>query len=251
LLLKNPLSIFRVKARTLVDNGNRIQIIETDDKKLFNFNGALYSKFNIKSIYTNGYWDYFIPIAHAFDRPRVLVLGLGGGTIQYQLGTLMKGRITIDSVEISQTVAELAKEFVPKIYGKIIIDDGIRYVRRTRKKYDLVIMDVYAKSVEIPKEFLSEEFIGNVHRILKPDGVFAVNYAMSAVNFMRYVFFKNKLRKRFRCYAVRMPIFDGSVILICSKKFDKEELLRRIKKRISPNRKTLALMKRYGAMKRQ
>src|SRR5271157_3496842 len=97
----------KTRFKTISDGRNTIRIVDTPEKRLLNLNGAVFSKISKKSVYTGGFWDYFIPLAFAFDRPRVLVLGLGGGTMPYQIGTLTKGKASIDSVEISRKMAGL------------------------------------------------------------------------------------------------------------------------------------------------
>jgi len=239
-----------VKVTTFSDGGDTIRIVETPEKKFLKLNGTTFSKFNKRSVYTRDYWDYFIPLAFAFNRPRVLVLGMGGGTIPYQMGTLTKGKASIDSVEISRKIAGLAKKFMPKIYGRIIIDDAFDYVARTRKRYDLVVLDVYDGSLNVPGKFLTSEFVGNVHRILSDDGILAINYVRTPGNLLRFGLYRWRLRRKFGLYAVRASMFGELMVLICSKSFDKDRLLVRIRERFAPNKENLAVMKKYAKMKK-
>ena len=239
-----------VKVTTFSDRGDRVRIVETPDKKLFKLNGTMFSKLNKRSVYTGDYWDYFIPLAFAFDRPRVLVLGMGGGTIPYQMGTLTKGKASIDSVEISRRIANLARKFMPRIYGRIIVEDAFDYVAKTRKKYDLVVLDVYDGALNVPKKFLGPEFIENAQRILSDNGILAINYLKSPGNMLRFGIYKYRLRKRFRLYAIKATMFGELTILVCSKRFDKDRLLLRIRERFAPEKENLAVLKRYAKMKR-
>lgn len=240
----------KAKVRAFSDGGNAIRIVETAEKKLFKLNGTSFSKLNKRSVYTNDYWDYFVPLAFAFDRPRVLVLGLGCGTIPYQMGTLTKGRAVIDGVEISRKIAGIAKNFMPKVYGKIIVDDAFDYAARTKKKYDVVVLDVYDGSVSMPKKFFSNEFVGNVRRILSDDGILAINYVKTPGNVLRFGIYKFRLRKAFKVYAVKATLFGEMTVLVCSKSFDKDRLLIRIRQRFALNKENLRIMKRYAKMKK-
>lgn len=239
-----------VKVKTFSDGRNSIRIVETAEKKLFKLNGTSFSKLNKRSVYTNDYWDYFIPLAFAFDRPRVLVLGLGCGTIPYQIGTITKGRAIIDGVEISRKIAGIAKNFMPRVYGKIIVDDAFDYVARTRKRYDLVVLDVYDGSLNVPKKFFGPEFVSNVRGILSDDGILAINYVKTPGNVLRFGIYKFLLRKMFKLYAVKASLFGEMTILICSKSFDKDRLLIRIRQRFALNKENLQIMKRYAKMKK-
>lgn len=236
--------------KTVRDGKNTIRIVDTPEKRLMNLNGAVFSKISKRSVYTGGFWDYFVPLAFAFDRPRVLVLGLGGGTIPYQIGTLTKGKASIDSVEISRKIAGLAKKFAPKLYGRIIIDDAFDYVARTRKRYDLIVLDVYDGSAEIPKKFLSREFIDNAAGILSDNGIMAVNYAKGPVNLLRLRGYKFRLWNKFRIYAVKTSLLGDMVVIICSKSFDKDRLLIRIRERLALSKENETVMKRYMKMKK-
>ncbi len=241
---------WKVKVRTFSDGGDSIRIVETPEKKLLKLNGTTFSKLNKSSVYTQDYWDYFIPLAFVFDRPRVLVLGMGGGTIPYQIGTLTKGRASIDSVEISRKIADLARKFMPKVYGRIIVGDGFDYVARTKKRYDLVVLDVYDGLLNVPGKFLGREFIDNAYRILSDDGILAINYVRSPGNILRFELCKYRLGRRFGLYSVKTSFFGELMILVCSKRFDKDRLLIRIRERFATNKENLAVMKRYWRMKK-
>ncbi len=240
---------FGAGATTFKDGSDTIRIVDTPGKRLLKLNGTTFSKINKRSVYTQDYWDYFIPLAFAFDRPRILVLGMGGGTIPYQMGVLTKGKASIDSVEISRKIAGLAKRFMPKAYGRIIIADAFDYVAHTRKRYDLVVLDVYDGALNVPIKFLGNEFVENAHRILADDGILAINYVKSLGNVLRFGLFKYRLRKKFMLYAVKATTFGELTILVCSKRFDKERLLVRIRERFAPNKENLSVVKRYKKMK--
>lgn len=239
-----------MKVRKIADKKVRMWTVETADKKLFNFDGATFSKLNKHSIYTHGYWDYFMPLALAFDRPKVLVIGLGCGTMTYQIGAMSKGRAQIDNIEINPKIARCAKSFVPRMYGRTIIDEGYDYVERTRKRYDLVILDAYGKAARIPKQFLSSRFIENAERVLSEEGILAVNYAKSPGNLLRLGRYKRRLRKRFALYTIKTTLLGDMIMLLGLKGLEKGALLARIRNRIGLNEDNALILRRYGSMKK-
>lgn len=249
-ILKSANEDRRVKIERVADRNVGMWTVETADRKLFNFDGATFSKLNKRSIYTHGYWDYFIPLAFAFERPRVLVIGMGCGTITYQIGTLTKGRAAIDSVEIDPRIARLAKRFVPRLYGRTIIGDGYDYVARTKKRYDLVILDAFEKAAKIPKQFTSSEFAENAHRILSEDGVLAINYAMSPGNLLRLGGYKRELRKRFALYSIKTTFLGDMIVLLGLKGRRKDALLARIGKSMRPDDDNAVILRRYNGMRK-
>jgi len=109
---------------------------------------------------------------------KVLNIGLGCG---FTLNKIAKHpRVqTIDVVEINPVMPQAAKffgEFTdhvlenPKI--NLIFNDGYKYLMRTPKKYDLIIMDIEHPSVIYSSNLYTLEFYKLVARALNPDGLF-------------------------------------------------------------------------------
>ena len=84
---------------------------------------------------------------HLIDKPRVLVLGAGGGSDV--LNALYHNAHSIDAVELNPQVIDLAanqhRDFAGHIYGagtphpvKVHIAEARGFIRSTRKKYDLI-----------------------------------------------------------------------------------------------------------------
>ncbi len=195
------------------------------------FNGITYSRRNQKGIFTRSYWDYFTPLPLLFKDPKILMIGLGGGTIVYQLNQLYGDKIKMDVVEIDKNMVELAKKFIPDDIKKIkvYVQDGIQYLKSNNKKYDILILDVY-EGDKIPEAFLEESTIKYINDSLSDDGILAINYAMS---FKAIVFLQNyinKLKRYFKVYLVNNPLGSGNTIIMGSKKMEKDEILKRINK---------------------
>ncbi|MCL4398243.1 MAG: hypothetical protein M1322_02175 [Candidatus Parvarchaeota archaeon] len=222
--------------------GERVIKMEKDDNKILTltkgpdgisvkFNGITYSRRNENAIFTGSYWDYFTPLPLLYDKPNILMIGLGGGTIVYQINKLYGRKVTMDVIEIDEKMVDLAKDFIPEEIKKInlFVEDGIDFLKKSRKKYELVFLDAYDGD-KIPDEFLDEKTIENIDKVLTENGVLAINYAMS---FKAIVFLQNyinKLKKYFKVYLVNNPLGSGNTIILCSKKMDKTELLERINK---------------------
>ncbi|RZJ68320.1 MAG: methyltransferase domain-containing protein [Flavobacterium sp.] len=107
----------------------------------------------------------------------ILVLGVAGGsvikTLTDEIGC--KGHIT--GVEIDAEIIKVANQYfqldkIPNL--EIIIDDAFEFVLRTKKKYDLIIIDVFQDTV-MPN-FLFEKFFANrVGFLLAEKGVILFN----------------------------------------------------------------------------
>ena len=113
------------------------------------------------------------------DPKRVLIIGLGGGTLPRTLQKLYPA-IAIDVVEIDPAVTRMAKQyftFVPGPATQVAEQDGRVFVKRALqagKSYDLVILDAFDHQY-IPEHLLTVEFLKEVKGVLAPNGVLAAN----------------------------------------------------------------------------
>jgi spermidine synthase len=107
------------------------------------------------------------------DHPRrVLVVGLGGGTIPMLLHKHYP-KTTIDVVDIDPDVIDVAKRF----FGfkedatlRAYADDGRRFIEKCRDPYDILFLDAFG-SGSIPYHLATREFLGAVGKAVTPKGV--------------------------------------------------------------------------------
>lgn len=110
---------------------------------------------------------------------RVLVLGLGGGTLPTALAAL-PSVTAIDVVEIDPAVIRVAQRyfgFKPGPRLKVHEEDGRVFVKRALRegrRYDLVVLDAFDHEY-IPEHLLTREFLGEVKGLLPEGGVLAAN----------------------------------------------------------------------------
>ncbi len=210
-----------------------IKIDGNGDTKVLKYNGITYSAANANSIYTHLYWDYFIPLPLLFEKPKVLIIGLGGGTIPYQLSKIYND-IDIEIAEINEKMVEIAKEFtgIDLSKFKIYIEDGATVVKRKRNEYNIIILDAYIND-RIPKQFLGEEFISDAYSALKEDGILAINYARRLSLLLEYITYKSRLRKFFNLYELKKGINSKNSIFIATKKLTGAEIFAILKSKMS------------------
>jgi spermidine synthase len=110
---------------------------------------------------------------------RILVIGLGGGTIPAALQTLLP-TATLDCVEIDPAVADVATRFFkfqPARNTTVHFQDGRVFVKRAArqgKTYDLIILDAFDHTY-VPEHLLTKEFLAEVRALLPADGIVAAN----------------------------------------------------------------------------
>lgn len=110
---------------------------------------------------------------------RVLILGLGGGTLPTAFAAL-PSTTTVDVVEIDPAVNRVAQKyfgFSPT--GKIHLheEDGRVFVKRALRsgaRYDVVLLDAFDQEY-IPEHLLTREFLTEVKGLLGEHGVLAAN----------------------------------------------------------------------------
>ena len=110
---------------------------------------------------------------------RVLIIGLGGGTLSNNLLDLYP-EIEIDNVEIDPAVVSVAVEyfgFKQTAKVKTHIQDGRIFIKRAQRKklqYDLIILDAF-NGEYIPEHLLTKEFLQESKSLLADDGVLVAN----------------------------------------------------------------------------
>ncbi len=231
------------------ERGGSIEIYGYGNGKVLKFNGTVYSRVSKDSIYTHEYWDCFLPLACLYPRPRVLIIGLGGGTVAYQLRKLFGASVTIDVVETDRSMVRAMESFLPeRIEVKVMIGDGAGYVKSIKHRYDTIILDAYVNDL-VPEQFLTQEFIDSTYDALGPAGTFAINYINSSNGQERLEGYIALLKARFRVFEVAPNSFTSNVVLVCSKVFGKEEMLERIRAAMPRDGKNLFLLESYEGMK--
>ncbi|MEX2497950.1 MAG: fused MFS/spermidine synthase [Wenzhouxiangellaceae bacterium] len=123
-------------------------------------------------------WDYMRYIQSVAsvlpENSRVLLLGLGGGTIAGQLQQL---GLAVDSVELDARIAAVARDYFGLEHsGDVFIDDARHFLRATDRRYDLIVFDVFQAEVP-PAHLLTLETFRNIGDRLTSDGFFIVNYS--------------------------------------------------------------------------
>ncbi len=123
------------------------------------------------------YWDYVGVLTYNLssytNKKKVLLLGLGGGTL-YK--ALKKQGYSIDVVEIDERIADVAKEFffIEKDLN-VIVDDARHYLNTTSEKYDIIIYDLFQAETP-PIHIMTTEAFVDLKRNLNPDGMLVVNF---------------------------------------------------------------------------
>jgi len=142
--------------------------------------GGVFLEYNMDSVFGSFYWLDFVrfierPVDKNAGQPRALQLGLGIGVT---VGTMVKNNVSVDIVELDPAVVKFAQDhFALPPVNDIHVGDGRRFVQKIAKNetYDYVLHDVFTGGL-VPGSLFSLEMFKSVRRILKPEGILAVNF---------------------------------------------------------------------------
>jgi len=114
---------------------------------------------------------------------RILVVGLGGGTIPSFLHKHCP-RARIDVVDIDPDVVDVAKRFFGFREDEMLhahVADGRRFIEQCREPYDLIMLDAFGAE-SIPYLLTTREFLESVRRAVSRRGVVLANVWSSGLN---------------------------------------------------------------------
>ena len=183
--------------------------------------------------------------AHASPR-KVLVIGGGdGGSSEEALKHPSVEQVTL--VEIDGDVIEVAKQHFQAVHHgvfdnpklRVLIEDGMKYVRDTQEKFDLIALDL--NDPMGPAEALySTEFFQQLRAALAPGGALTLHIGSPVARPERVAELAQRLNGVFRIvrpYTLYIPLY-GSLwaMAVCSDKLDPkaftaDEIDRRIEAR--------------------
>ncbi len=148
---------------------NYLEVVKQKGKFILNSQNTNYSFGNLHKVFRLAFAK--IP----FDKNSVkeaLILGFGAGSVAYILKKELKCNCNITGVEIDYEIIELAKKYfeLQKLSGvEIIVDDAFEFVKKSNKKFDLIIVDIF-NDHKIPAQFNTAGFLENVYKLLKVNG---------------------------------------------------------------------------------
>jgi spermidine synthase len=228
---------------------SNIVVAERKDDRILMSDNIIYSRLSKYSIYTRSYWDYFLPLPSLFDEPRILLIGLGGGTIPFQLGKIYGTSRNVDAVELDENMVKASKAFLTEsIDANIIVADGASYIKGKKEEYDVIMMDSFKKD-NIPDQFISNEFVQNAHSALKRDGILAINYTFSVLGLAREAPYRKKLRRLFNLYTIDLSPTLRNQVFIASKSMLKDEINRIIEAKFPKSHENGFIFDGYKRMK--
>lgn len=178
--IETPRIIYTTKSKfngdiQIVEIGKTRKVVVGDVTQSINFNSP-----SCKSLY----WGKLQELSKKEqpDAKRIMILGLGGGTLAHLLSTSFP-EAEITSIEIDPIMVDIAKKYfdLDKLKNhKVILEDALRVVvdlgeyEITPASFDLIVVDILAGE-KYPDLGRSGNFLGSIKNMLKPDGIVVFN----------------------------------------------------------------------------
>lgn len=188
-----------------ISNFHNIKVVENEIGRFLHYNDTYQAGFINTKFYRGNlpYINYFLlPFFFKKKIKKALLIGLGTGKIVNDLLKLFPDIEHFDIVDIEENILEIAdKYFDFKLCDKINfhLQDGFVFLKTTKKKYDLIIVDV-ANNEGIEERFLGNEYFSLIKSHLKKSGLHISNLCSSAdlknpknkfFNKIQKIYFKN------------------------------------------------------------
>ena len=149
----------------------------------------------IQSIYTPNhltglYYDAYLTLPFMFPKTQqvdTLLIGMAAGTIPTLYSRDVdpfRARVHITGVEIDPKLVQLGTEYfhLHPSAAKIVNTDGRVYVRTTKAKFNLMIVDAYSQEIYIPFYLTTKEFFQECLGHLDQNGILAMNVNTTSSN---------------------------------------------------------------------
>lgn len=123
-------------------------------------------------------WEYPHKIAaYASMKPsgsKALLLGMGGGSIAFEL--LAMG-MDLDIVELDERINHIATKYFNYDAEKsnLYIDDARHFIRTTKEKYDVIVIDLVIGEVQ-PAHVFSLEGFEDLKKVINYDAMVIINF---------------------------------------------------------------------------
>ncbi len=128
-------------------------------------------------LYTNFLQAFKKLNIETFKGKKVLVLGLGLGSIPQMLETRFQRKFQYTIVEFDEAIVELAHKYVLQYLDsaiEVIHADAFAFIDQQEETYDIICMDIFFDDL-IPSQFEQKDFLFKIKSLLNPGGLFLYN----------------------------------------------------------------------------
>ncbi len=200
-------------------NGKIYEVRTAGQTRRLYTDGVFHTQYNPRRFLTGNVWD-LLSLPSLFLTPaqcrRVLVLGVGGGTVLQQLAQLFP-KASLVGVELDPMHLDLAKRFfLPRSKRiKLIHADALAWIKVYHgPKFDLIIDDMFTEQEGQPMRVVAAAlpwFVA-LQRHTTAQGMLVFNF-LSASELRRCAYLHNpKLQRQFvAAYRLTTPVYENNI----------------------------------------
>lgn len=161
-----PITIFKQESAL----SKTLEVTWSNGNLILDSENTNYSFGNLQRVLRNGL--KIIGFKKIQSMQNILVLGVAGGSVIRTLVDEINFKGQITGVEIDNDIIEIAKNYfhldsIPNL--EIILDDASKFVLKTNKKFDLIIIDVF-QDTKMPDFLFEFLFVSQICYLLNPKG---------------------------------------------------------------------------------
>jgi spermidine synthase len=173
----------------------------------------------------NSYYDYFSAAALLTEPRGILILGMGAGTSVHQYLHFFPDA-HVDAVEIDPEIIRIAKD--KRYFGvkesprlKIFTEDARPFLSKSKKKYDVIELDMFQGGPDVPFYVTTKEFFRLVADHVLPKGVAMMNVLSVGEESTLLCSIDRTLRTAFQTvFAVRVEKSSNYILVGLKEKLD-------------------------------
>ncbi|PCJ16313.1 MAG: SAM-dependent methyltransferase [Gammaproteobacteria bacterium] len=200
-------------------DGTLYEVRQAGHSRRLYTNGVFHSQFSASNPITGSVWDLLL--LPAFFQPqerlkRILVLGVGGGTVIRQLLHFFEPQQII-GIEICRHHIDIARRYfgVTDRSVQLIKADAIQWVNDFQgEKFDLVIEDIFSGENNDPERVIApnQKWINQLLNLTTRQGMVVMNHARDKDFKTSAALSSVTLQKRIKCaYQLTTPTCDNIV----------------------------------------
>lgn len=154
-------------------------------------------------------------LAFAPRRRNLLVVGLGGGAFPMLVRRAFPAT-RVEVVELDPLVRKVARDYFGVVEDarlRVHIADGAEFMKRARRRWDLILLDAYGADT-IPEPLATDEFFADVARRLAPKGLVIANVADAESSQRERDIIRRMARHFPACVLQRTPNSDNVIVVL-------------------------------------
>ena len=183
-----PINVFKIKSEI----SKTIEVTWANGDLVLDTENTNYSYGSLQRILKKGL------ITIGFEKIRtmesILILGVAGGSVIKTLSEEIKFKGEITGVEIDEEIIKIANQYFKLNEIKnleIVIDDAYEFVKKTKEKYNLIIVDIFEDS-KMPDFLYESYFVKKLTFLLNINGVILFNTMILNNDYRNNLFYKKQ-----------------------------------------------------------